>query len=138
MMGASSLSSEVSKLASNCVGMSTRQAAYAALGCHGVPCLNMAFRIDQQLAHAGGERYLLQLAGGEQALIEGSNGWVEAGRGEHGHVERGRTPARPPRTVRLPRSEPLSRLKGATPTSAAICLGPTVPAPGPIFTSGTV
>ena len=29
--------------------------------------------------------------------------------------------ARPPHTVRLPRSVPLSRLKGATPTKAAIC-----------------
>ena len=32
-----------------------------------------------------------------------------------------RTDARPPKMLRLPRSVPLTRLIGATPTSAAIC-----------------
>ena len=38
-----------SKLASNCVGMSTRQAVGAVLGCHSVPCLSMAFRMISSL-----------------------------------------------------------------------------------------
>ena len=41
-----------------------------------------------------------------------------------------RTLARPPQTVRLPLIVPLSRLKGATPTSAAICRWPSVPSSG--------
>ena len=38
-----------------------------------------------------------------------------------------RTGARPPQTSRLPLSMPLSRARGATPTSAAICLRGSVP-----------
>ena len=41
-----------------------------------------------------------------------------------------RTRARPPQTVRLPRRVPLSRLKGATPTRAAICRRSSVPNSG--------
>ena len=41
-----------------------------------------------------------------------------------------RTRARPPQTVRLPRSVPLSRLKGATPTRAAISRRSNVPSSG--------
>ena len=41
-----------------------------------------------------------------------------------------RTRARPPQTVRLPLRVPLSRLKGATPTRAAICRRSSVPSSG--------
>src|SRR3954469_15944896 len=41
-----------------------------------------------------------------------------------------RTWARPPQMVRCPRSVPLSRFRGATPTSAAICLRFSLPSSG--------
>src|SRR6266481_7394070 len=41
-----------------------------------------------------------------------------------------RTWARPPQIQRLPRKLPLSRLKGASPTSAAICLRLSAPSSG--------
>ena len=49
-----------------------------------------------------------------------------------------RTDALPPQTERLPRKAPLSRLMGATPTSAAICLRSRAPNSGSSAKSVTV
>src|SRR6187455_2036091 len=74
------------------------------------------------------------LAGREEATVEGTDDEVATGRDERPHVEHG-AGARPPHTTRLPRSVPLSRASGATPTRAAICLRLRRPSSGTSATS---
>ena len=80
--------------------------------------------------HTGCEGQLLRLTRGQQPLIEVPDDGVEASVYQRSHVESGAARARPPHTVRLPRSVPLSPLNGATPTSAAICRRSSVPSSG--------
>ena len=85
----------------------------------------------QQFPHHRGERDPLGLPGFEQTLIEAPQDWVVLACHKRCHVERGTdVGARPPQTVRLPLSVPLSRLNGATPTRAAIFLRSRVPSSG--------
>ena len=67
------------------------------------------------------EGHLGRLAGGDEALVTSlRSAGVDAGGGERGHVERGAHAGRArPSMLRRPRQAPLSRLKGATPTSDA-------------------
>ena len=73
----------------------------------------------EQLAHAGGEGHFLGFAGLTQALVEVTPGLYLVAT-KAAMYRAARTCLRPPHTVRFPLRAPLSRLKGATPTSAAI------------------
>lgn len=74
---------------------------------------------DQEFPYAGRERYLLGFASPTESLVEDADHGVEARGDDRVHIEDGSHMSPPPHTVRFPRSVPLSRLKGATPTSAA-------------------
>ena len=84
----------------------------------------------QQLAHAGCEGHLLRLARGQEPLVEVLMTGLQRVAVNAPMYREVRTLARPPQTVRLPLIVPLSRLKGATPTRAAICLRFSVPSSG--------
>ena len=92
----------------------------------------------QQFAHAGHQRHFLAFPRRTQALIERVNDGIVAGGHDGRHVE-GRAHLRAaPQTVRFPRSVPLSRFSGATPTRAAICLCVNVPSSGKFASSVVV
>lgn len=79
----------------------------------------------EQLAHAGGENDLGLFASPtwrrlRQSQSERSDVFVAAFGAESGHVQSVPDRAASPRIDLFPTSSPLSRLKGATPTSAAI------------------
>jgi hypothetical protein len=85
---------------------------------------------DKQLAHASGEGYLLGLASCHETRIEGWIGGLCLLATNALMQRAARMQERPPQTVRFPRRVPLSRLKGATPIRAAICLRSRVPNSG--------
>ncbi len=74
----------------------------------------------QQFAHTGDQRHLAFVATRTQLLIRVPNDRVTAGGHQGRHVEGRAHGGAAPQHVRGPRTVPLSRLRGATPTSAAI------------------
>ena len=85
----------------------------------------------QELPHTRDEGDLLGFAQGQEPPAEGANHRIGGGpRPAHPYRAQPGTGARPPQMTRLPRSVPLSRARGATPTSAAICLRVSCPSSG--------
>jgi hypothetical protein len=85
-------------------------------------CLVLAHGVEdrQELAHAGRQRYLLGFARGAQALVKGFEHRIIADGHEGTHVQgRPHLCASTPGGA-SPRRVPLSRLRGATPTRAAM------------------
>ena len=74
----------------------------------------------EQLAHRGHQRDFGGLADRAEAAVVGADDGVEAGRDEGGHIERAADLRAPAPEVAGPRWQPLSTLRGATPTSLAI------------------
>src|SRR3954451_23339896 len=83
----------------------------------------------EQLAHAGYQRYHLRFAPGAQSLVELLDGWLKRVATRAPMYKTSLTRSRPPHIVRRPRSVPESRLRGATPTKKASCLGLSSPLP---------
>ena len=84
----------------------------------------------EPLSHTGGECHLLGLSCVTQALVETANDGIAAGPHQGRHVQCCPDMRRPPHTMRLLRSVPLSRFSGATPRSAALCFRLKVPNSG--------
>ena len=84
----------------------------------------------EELAHAGGQGQFLGFACGAKTLVEGSEDRIEPGGHQGSHVQGSPYLTRPPHTLRFPLMVPLSRLKGATPTRAAISARFKVPSSG--------
>ena len=89
-------------------------------GTPGRTMLEHGVQDNQQLTHTGCESQLLGLTRRQQALIEDPDDWVVAAGRQRPHVQSAANSGASTQTVRLPRRVPLSRLKGATPTRAAI------------------
>ena len=83
----------------------------------------------QQLMHARGQSDFFDFPCGEEPLVKRFDLRVVARGYEGPHVEHS-THMRPPQIVRRPRRVPLSPLRGATPTKAAICCRVSVPNSG--------
>ena len=82
----------------------------------------------QQLSHAGDPGHFFQFARRDEPLIERSDHRIALGGDQHRPVQRGaRGGSSAPQHVRRPRRVPLSWLKGAIPTNAAICRLDTAP-----------
>ena len=92
--------------------------------------LHHCVEYGQHLSHAGRQRQLLRLPCRKQPLIEGSEHRIVSTGDQRTHVEHRAQSGLPPQTLRLPRRGPLSLLKGATPTRAAIRLRFSVPNSG--------
>ncbi len=85
---------------------------------------------DEKFAHTSDQGHLFRFTGRQQLLVEVADDRVVTAAHQRCHIERARTRERPPQTVRWPLRVPLSRLKGATPTRAAICRRSSVPNSG--------
>ena len=86
----------------------------------GLLVLDHGIQHRQALAHAGRPRNLLDFARGAQALVKGFAHRIIADGHEGTHGQGSPHRRAPPKVVRVPRREPLSRLNGATPTRAAM------------------
>ena len=74
----------------------------------------------EQLAHAGGEGRFRVFPARTQLGVKVLDDWIGTNRGDHGHIQD--APDLGAQIQRLPCKLPLSRLNGANPGRAVICL----------------
>jgi hypothetical protein len=99
--------------------------------CQEILLRSMALRITSSLRMHAVRADLGYFPRARKLDVKVLDDWIGTNRGDHGHIQDAPDlGARPPQIQRLPRKLPLSRLKGASPTSAAICLRLSAPSSG--------